>query len=288
MTRRGLFFAIATAAITACSHGVAASRPSGVARRIVSLAPSMTEALFAIGAGDRVVGRSRFCNFPLEATRLPIVGGVEPDLEAILELRPDLAVGVAGLASERLADKLRARGIQAWIPDVGSLAAIDELLVGLGQRTGHAEDAKRLVLGLDGREKDIERSVAGQPRPRVLMLISLSPVVAAGPKSFTAELIRVAGGQNVVVEGGAWPTVGFEQILALDPDLILDATVVGGDEPTNISSDSPGWRGVRAVRDGHVIAVRDERVLRAGPRIADGLAVLARALHPLAAVPEER
>jgi iron complex transport system substrate-binding protein len=285
MTRRGLLLAIAVSPIAACSRGRAPPLRAGGARRIVSLAPSMTEALFAIGAGDRVVGRSRFCDFPPAARELPIVGDVDPDLEAILELRPDLIVGLGGLTSRRLADKLAASAIDTWFPETSSLAAIDELLVGLGERVRRTQEAKRVVLELDAHEQAIERSVAGQPRPRVLLVVSLAPVVAAGPKSFADELIRGAGGENVVVEGGAWPMVGFERIVDLDPDAVLDATVVGGGDVTRITPKAPGWGGLRAVGEGHVVAIRDERVLRAGPRIADGLAVLARALHPEATVP---
>jgi cobalamin transport system substrate-binding protein len=285
MTRRRLLGAMAAWAIAACARGEAAGLPAAGARRIVSLAPSTTEALFAIGAGDRVVGRERFSDFPPEARALPIVGDVEPDLEAILELRPDLVVGVGGLTSERLTDRLGARGIPTWFPASSSLAAIDELLLGLAERTGHGQDGKRLAQALDEREHAIQRSVAGEPRPRVLLAVSLAPVVAAGPKSFADELIRCAGGENVIADGGAWPTVGFERIVDLDPDLVLDGTGVGKDEVTHMTPQAAGWSGIRAVREGHVVPIRDERILRAGPRIAEGLGALARLLHPHAPVP---
>jgi iron complex transport system substrate-binding protein len=284
MTARWLF-AIAIGAIVACSRGEASPAVADEAHRIVSLAPSMTETLFAIGAGDRLVGRSRFCEFPPEAAKVPIVGDVHPDLEAILELRPELVVGIDGLTSARLVDELRARGVPTWFPKTSSLAAVDELLVGLGARVGHAQEARRLAAALDAREEAIGRSVAGESRPRVLQVVSLSPVVAAGPKSFADDLIRLAGGRNVLVEGGPWPTLGFERIVDLDPDVILDATVLGQSATTRITPETPGWNGLRAVRGGHVVPVDDERVLRAGPRIAEGLAVLARVLHPHVELP---
>jgi iron complex transport system substrate-binding protein len=287
MTRRRLLVALAATvagALAGCAKGRAAGLRAGGARRIVSLNPSTTEGLFAIGAGDRVVGRSRFCDFPPEARALPVVGDVEPDLEAILELRPDLVVGLGGLISMQLEGKLNTRGISAWFPDSRSLAAIDELLLGLGERAGHAEDAQRLTSALDARERAIEQAVAGEPHPSVLMVVSLAPVIAAGRESFAGELIRKAGGEDVIAEGGAWPTVGFERIAGLDPDVIVDATEVGA-PATRITPQSPGWSGLRAVRQGHVVPIPDERVLRAGPRIADGLAVLARLLHPAATIP---
>jgi iron complex transport system substrate-binding protein len=285
MTRRVWLWAIVVATIAACSRGEAPAMRLGGARRIVSLNPSTTEVLFAIGAGDRVVGRSRYCDYPPEAAALPVVGDVEPNLEAILELEPDLVVALGGVTSERLAEKLGARGIPTWFAYSNSLKAIDGLVVGLGERAGHAEAARRLVDRIDARERAIERSVAGEPRPRVLMVVSVAPVVVAGPKSFAAELIRLGGGENVIVDGEAWPAVGFERILELDPDVVVDATDVTSGAVTRITVDAPGWGGVRAVREGHVVTIRDEQVLRAGPRIADGLAVLARAIHPGVAVP---
>jgi iron complex transport system substrate-binding protein len=300
---RRVVLAIAAVAIAACARPspptpVASDSPptpvaseggvvrAGGARRVVSLAPSTTEALFAIGAGDRVVARSRFCDFPPEARALPIVGDVEPDLEAVIGLRPDLVVGVGGLTSDRVAARLGDRGIPAWFPVSGSLAAIDALLLGLGERTGRVEEARRVASAIDARERAIEASVAGEPRPRVILVVSLAPVVAAGPKSFADELIAAAGARNVVSEGTAWPILGFERLIDLDPDIVLDAAETDADfAGTRIDADAPGWRGLRAVRGGRVVPVRDERVLRAGPRIAEGLAVLARALHPRAVIP---
>jgi iron complex transport system substrate-binding protein len=281
----GAFGVASLAGLGACSRAGAEPRRATGARRIVSLAPSMTEALFAIGAGDRVVGRSRFCNFPPEARPLTVVGDVEPDLEAVLALDPDLVVGVDGLSSGRLAANLAARHVSTWFPFAGSLGAVDAVIVGLGERVGHAEDARGLVRALDEREGAIARAVAGAPRPRVLMVVALGPVVVAGPKSFAHELIRYAGGENAVPDGDAWPTLGFEKIVDLDPDVVIDATLVGTDEATRIGPGSAGWRAVGAVQAGRVLAMRDERVLRAGPRVGEGLAVLARMLHPRAAVP---
>jgi iron complex transport system substrate-binding protein len=284
---RYVFLAVAVCAIAACSRPdrePPAGFDAGGARRVVSLAPSVTEALFAIGAGDRLVGRSRFCDFPPEAKSVPIVGDVEPDLEAILELKPDLVVGVGGLTSERLAVKMGARGIPTWFSDANSLTAIGGLLRDLGARTGHEQDASRLAQSLDARERAIERSVAGAPRPRVLFVVSLAPIIAAGPDSFANEMIQDAGGDNAVAEGGAWPAIGFERIVEMDPDVVLDATM-GIESVTRITVQAPGWNSLRAVREGRVVPIHDERILRAGPRIAEGLAVLAHILHPEATIP---
>jgi iron complex transport system substrate-binding protein len=286
MTRGARAVAVAAiAAGIACAKG--RDTPSaGEAHRIVSLGPATTEALFAIGAGDRVVARSRYCDWPPEATRLPAVGGMEPDVEAILQLAPDLVVGPSGQWSGRFSETMHARGIATWFPDeIASLAGVDALLLALGDRSGHAAEARALDAQIDAREAAIERATASAARVRVLLVVGVAPVVVAGPRTFADDLLRHAGAANAVAEGTAWPVLGFERAVELDPDVILDASGAesGGGAP--ITPTTPGWSGVRAVREGHVVPLHDERVLRPGPRIAEGLAVLAHALHPEAAIP---
>jgi iron complex transport system substrate-binding protein len=244
---------------------------------VVSLAPSTTEALFAVGAGARVVGRSAYCDYPPEATKLPAVGGVEPDIEAILELQPDLVVGLSSVSTSRAAEKLAAHGISTWFPVTDSLAEIDSMLVGMGMRTGHASEARRVVAGLDAQVRGVEDAVAPQPHPRVLLVVGVAPIVVAGPGSFADELVRRAGATNSVADGSPWHAIDVERVAELDPDVILDAGSAGG---ARITAQTPGWRSLRAVREGHVLRLNDDRVLRAGPRVGDGVAVLARLLHP--------
>jgi iron complex transport system substrate-binding protein len=272
-----LVLAMMGLAVVACSRG--ASSAPAVAKRVVSLGPATTEGLFAIGAGVRMVGRSRYCDYPPEATKLPAVGGIEPDLEAILQLHPDLVVGPSGVWSTRFAKTLEERGIATWFPaEITSLDGVDAMLLALGDRTGTRPGAEQVVATLHQREASISAAVAGKPRPRVLFVVGLSPVVVAGPASFADDLIRRAGGTNAMTDGGGWPAVSFERLVELDPDVILDSGEENG--PTQITPRSPGWSGVRAVREGHVVSLHDERVLRPGPRVAEGLAVVAHALHP--------
>lgn len=282
MTRRGvLAAATALATIAACSRGHALPQAGRDARRVVSVSPATTETLFAVGAGDRVVGRSRFCDWPPEASRLPAVGGViDANFEAIAELEPDLVVGGPGPSSTKLAGRLEALGIATWFPAIESFDAIDAMILGMGDRTGHAEQAHHVVEDVHARAREVERSVAGAPAPHVLMVLDVAPVVATGPKDFVDELIRRAGGVNVLASGAPWQTLSFEEIVDLDPDVVVDASLANGGGASRVTAQAPGWKDVRAVREGHVVAISDARVLRPGPRVAEGLDVLARALHP--------
>ncbi len=258
----------------------------GTAVRIVSLTPSTTETLFAIGAGERVVGRSRYCDYPPEAAALPQIGGyVDPSYEAILALRPDLVTGARGPAGAALTERLEARGISTFFPKTESFAEIDAMILGVGARTGRSAEAKAKVEALDARVVAIEKAVASRPRVRVLLVFGLQPLSVAGPSSFADEMIRRAGGTNAVAEGGGYPTLGIERVHSLDPDVVVNAAIAESHGSERIGKDTPGWAKVRAVKQNRVVSVTDESILRPGPRIADGLATLARALHPDVAIP---
>jgi iron complex transport system substrate-binding protein len=262
----------------------------GVARRVVSLSPSTTEALFAIGAGDAVVGRSRYCDFPPQAASVPSVGGyVDPNLEAVLGLAPALVTGARGPAGPAFVDRLAARGIATYFPVTESFAGIDAMITGLGQRTGHEDRAARVVAALTARLAEVARAVESRPLTRTLLVFGIDPIVAAGPKGFAAEMLRAAGGENVVTEGDAYPTLGIERVLVLAPDVVVDAAAeeagASRGAATSRIATAPGWRELAAVRAGRVVLLHDERVLRPGPRAGEGAAVLARALHPDVAIP---
>jgi iron complex transport system substrate-binding protein len=291
MTRRQAAAVLAVAALAACSRKAGSSNGgaparSGEARRIVSVSPSTTEALFAIGAGDRVVGRSRYCDWPPEAAKLPVVGGVvDVDLEAVVQLAPDLVVGTPGPASARLAEKLASFDVATWFPGIESLAAVDALILGLGERTGHASGARAVVDRIAAQTAAVERALTGEAPTRALTVVDVSPVVAAGPGDFLDEMVRRAGGINALASGAPWQTLDFEQIAGLDPEVVLDVSYANGGGASRITPAMPGWSDVRAVREGRVVTLDDERVLRPGPRVGEGLALVARALHPHAPVP---
>lgn len=260
--------------------------PSASRPRVVSLSPSTTEVLFAIGAGDMAVGRSRYCDYPKEALALPQVGGyVDPNLEAILALEPTLVTGARGPSGRALVDALGARGVPWYFPETESLAQIDAMILGLGARTQHDAGANALVERMHARVAAVEAAVAGLPRARVLLVFGLEPIVVAGPQSFPDEMLSHAGAINVVREGKGYPALGMETVLALAPDVVLNAAIAEAHGAERIGTSSPGWRELKAVKEGRVVALTDESVLRPGPRVGEGLAALARGVHPEAKIP---
>jgi iron complex transport system substrate-binding protein len=289
MNRRAFVLAaLGGVAMVGCSRrdrADSADADRAEARRVVSVTPATTEALFAVGAGDRVVGRSRFCDWPAEAARVPVVGGyTDADLEAILGQTPDLVVGAFGPSSARLTAQLDARGVRSWFPELTSCATIEAMIDGIGDRTANTATARGVVARMRSELDAVRDAVATLSPVRVLLVVSLSPIVVTGLASFLDELVGRARAVNVVTSGPPWQTLGAEQVVELHPDLVLDATADPGG-PGRVDRDAPGWRQVAAVREGHVAGVNDSRVLRPGPRVAAGLAVLARAIHPDAVLP---
>lgn len=278
LRRRAFLAAGLLATATACRKQAAAS---SVAKRVVSISASTTEALFAIGAGPLVVGRSRYCDHPPEARAVPSIGGyVDPSLEAILALSPDLVVGARGPIGPGIVRTLEERGIATWFPETERIDGIHAMIEGLGARTGRDPEARALVAAMRARRDAITRALAGVTPRRTLLLFEKKPISVAGPGSFPDEMLRLAGGTNVVVDGAAYATLSLEKVLALDPDVILDAEM--GDAPAKFDET---WKPVRAIRDGHVVRLADEAVLRPGPRVLDGVATIARALRPSIVVP---
>lgn len=269
------------AALAGCTQKKAPEAEAGAPTRIVSLGPATTEGLFAIGAGPHVVGRSRFCDKPPEAQALPSIGGlIDPNLEAILALRPGLVVGVRGPAGASLVAALEARGVRTYVPEVESKAQIVELIHGLGERAGCVAGAAAAIAKLEQTLAQVRASVVGRPSPRALLLFGRSPLVAAGSRSFSDEMLALAGLQNACVSRERYPTLELERVLAIDPDVLLDASMEGDDAAFFSGA---GWPRVRAVRERRVLRVTDVDVLRPGPSMANGVATLARMVHEMGA-----
>lgn len=280
-----------------CGRGATKRAPSNTPR-VVSLSPSTTETLFAVGAGEFVVGRSRFCDFPPDATKLPVVGGfVDVSLEATLGLAPTLVVGARGPGGRAIVDALEARGIKTYFPRTETVAEIEEMVVGVGERVGRAAEASALVTSMRADRAALSAAVQSAPRRRVLLLFGLSPIVGAGPLGFPHEILTMSGCENVLARGDgpktAYPTLSFEQVLAADPDVIvLTSAMAGGADAGGAGGEGPGlpssWQACRAVRAGQVVSVPGDELLRPGPRIASGQRRLMKAIFPGLPLPPVR
>ena len=250
------------------------------ARRIVSLAPSITESLFALGAGDQVCGVTDYCNYPPEAARKPHVGGmINPSIEAVVGLEPDLIVlSMEGNVREDFT-RLTSFGFPAYVSNPRTLEGIYRSLNALGVLTGREDSARHLVSALRQREQAVRKTVQGTPPVRVLLIVSLQPLMCAGGKTFVDELIGAAGGENSGRNAmGTYPAYSREQVIADDPEVILvmsDAMAPGN----SIAGLFPEWGTVRAVRNHRVFRLNGDLLSRPGPRALDALELLYHTFH---------
>jgi iron complex transport system substrate-binding protein len=259
-------------------------RLEGPPQRIISMVPSHTEKVCALGACERLVGRDTWSDHPAEVLRLPDLGSAfSPDLEALVALKPDLVLvdQFSGAAQA-----LEALGLSVYAGTPQTLEALFEYLSIIGAMLGEGARAEALVAAIRGEMAAISATVieylAGAPAPRVFYEVDPSPY-SVGPSSFIGGLLELAGAQNIVPGGlGDFPLLDPELIVLANPEVILLA-----DAPYGVSAasllDRPGWAQLAAVRDGRVVEfsqVQTDLVSRTGPRVAQALRVLAEALHP--------
>lgn len=243
--------------------------------RIISIAPSVTEILYAVGAQARLVGVSSADDYPSDVRYRPKVGGVQLDFERIASLRPDLVIGVASLQRSNL-ERLRAMGIRVLAIDPKSLSDTYEAILLIGRVVGREAQARAVVAQMQARERDVLlRTMRSRGIPRVYVEVWDQPFLTAGRGTFVDDLLRRARGRNVFGDLEGWPQVNEEQILLRDPEVVL---VLHGDADRVLRR--PAWRSMRAVREGRVHALVTAWVARPGPRLVLGLEQIARLLHP--------
>jgi len=244
-------------------------------RRIVSVAPSVTEILFALGLDSRIVGVSSADDTPAEQVAgRPRVGGVTLDVERIISLRPDLILGVASLQRGQL-ERLIALRLPVVAVEARTLPDLYAQVQQIGQVTGAPDQAARLIGTMRRKEHAVAAALRGRPRRHVYVEISAEPMMTAGAGTFVSDLVMRAGGVNVFADVTGWPLVSEEAVLRRNPEVIV-AAYPGGRRLIA----RRGWDRIRAARAGRVGEVDASLLSRPGPRIVDGLRSLAAIIHP--------
>ncbi len=268
-------------AITLTDDGGRSVRLARPARRVISLIPSATETLVALGATDRIIGRTRYDVAPEVATRPSVGGGLDPSIEAIVALHPDLVIGWENDKRQQVREKLATLGIPVFSLRTEDTTDVFRNVATLGQMTGRDSAAVALSATIRREFDDVRRSVAGQPRPRVFYIVFNDPPMTAGPRTFIAQLIGVAGAESIFPDvTQLWPTVAMEEIVRRAPDVVVvPRDTSRGDALTDLRARG-GWRAVGAVRAGHVVTVSANLVNRPGPHIGEAARALRDAFHP--------
>ncbi len=250
-------------------------------QRIVSLAPSNTEILFALGLADRVVGVDKYSNYPSEAARKPQISDYSStNLEQVLATEPDLILA-AGITSRDVIAAFESRGLAVVVLDPPTLDGVFGDISLLGQ-VADVNGAAATVRGdLESRLATLTARLAtASTRPRVFFELDATQFFTVGPKSFIDDLIARAGGANIAADAAtAYPKLSAEQIIAKDPEIIILSDEGYGATVATVGT-RPGWAGISAVKNGRVVAIDPDLTNRPGPRVLDALEQLARAIHP--------
>lgn len=244
--------------------------------RAVSLAPNLTEIVFAVGAGDKLVGVTTFCDYPAEALKIQKIGDTQtPNIENIIALKPQIVLVSTASQMENFSQTLEQQGITVFVTDPNGLEDIYKTVYQVGEIFGYGEKAREIVGDLKRRVADVEARTTSSIDTKVFLQISKEQLFTVGRDSFMTDLISRAGGASVTSNvATAYPKISKETALALNPDAIILSDSEDNREPNDVFRNSP------AVKNGKIFKINAELLSRPGPRIVDGLEQMAKALHP--------
>ncbi len=259
---------------------------TGTPQRIVSLAPSITEILFEIGAGGQVVGRTDYCDYPEEVKDLPSIGGFSAEamsLETIISLEPDLVIG-GSIYQAEVIKTLQDAGIKAFVSQPANLAEIKDSLGLIGKITGHVDEATASADEMQARIDSVTEAVSVVPadqRPMVFYEVWHEPLMSANGSTVVGELIDLAGGVNLFADmPDEYPTISVEQIVEVDPQFIIGPSSHGDQMTAEVIGKREGWGNLSAVKNNAIYIVDGNIVSHASPRIVIVLEEFAKILHP--------
>jgi iron complex transport system substrate-binding protein len=249
-------------------------------QRIVSLAPSVTEILYAVGAADRVIAVTQFCDYPPEAALKPKVGGARPSIESLLSLKADLILTPRAFIDPALIDKLEQLKITTYVMEAKTVEDVLSHLHTIGRILDRSAAATQLTAELRRRIQLVKERTDGLPKPRLLYVLNSEPLMTVGPGSFIHHLIELAGAENVgAMTGLAYPRISMEYVLKQDPEVLLFPVGALEGIPEKEQQEWQRWQGMSAVRTKRLYHIDSALMDRPGPRIVEGLERLAAILH---------
>ena len=251
-------------------------------RRVISLAPSITEIVYALEQGDRLKGVTRCSDYPREATKLPRIGYyVRLDIERIVALNPDLCIATKDGNPKAIIARLESLKIPVYVVNPHDLDTILETILEIGTILNAGERAKTLATRMHTRIQRVKSRVAQvNYRPRVFFQIGISPIVSAGTDTFIHELIELAGGINLAQGRLAYPRFSREQVLALEPEVFIITSMSRQAVFEQVKAEWRRWPNIPAVRDERIFLVDSDLFDRPSPRLVSGLELLFRLIHP--------
>jgi len=253
--------------------------------RIVSMAPSITEIVFALGLGEKVVGVSDFCDYPPEAAKRPKVGGlVNPNVEAVIALEPDLVIALPNATHENTYRSLRQLGIKMLSLPNDTIADLYATVETIGQEAGAEAAAAEMIKGLQEKFAEVGSRVADRPKRRVMFIVGMDPLFVAGKGTFINDLIGIAGGENIAGDSSMkYPQLSIEQVVSKAPEVIFYTSLnfeLTGDQEKQAEKVWSAYSTIPAVKEGRIHGLVADHVTLPGPRLRIGIEEMARAIHP--------
>ena len=251
-------------------------------KRVVSLAPNLTETIYALGLEERLAGDTDYCDTPPAAKLKPHVGGAQnPSLEAIVALHPDLVLATTSINRIETVEGLAKVGVAVYTTDPQTVRGMLESTARIAGLMGAEAQGAALVAKLQARLDAVAARLADVPQVHALFVVWEDPLITIGQNTFIADALRWAGAESVILSQQKWPRVSFEEVVRLQPDYIVFASNhagFGAEELGTLRS-RDAWKQLRAVELGH-IAVISEEINRPSPGLVDAIEQLAREVHP--------
>ncbi len=250
--------------------------------RVIALAPSITEIIYDLGQEKRLVGVTQFSTYPSEAESLPRVGSyIRLDIEKIISLKPDLCLATKDGNPKHIIDKIVSLGIPVYVINPRNLQQIMDAITSLGSLLHAKQAAAELVIDMEKRIGQVQARVKkGNRKPRIFFQIDAEPLFSAGSNTFIHELIELAGGINTTAGKVSYPRYSWEDIILLQPEIVLISSMAGGLKPEYLVKSWERWALLSAVKNSQIYVVDAELFDRPTPRLVDGLETIAAIIHP--------
>lgn len=252
------------------------------AKRIISLAPSITEILFALGVRQEIIGVTNFCDYPEDVTTKPRIGGfVNPDVEKIVSLKPDLVVAIADGNRWDTIERLSDLGLPIYTVDPKGFDGVIRTIRNIGEIIGKGEEARTLIRRMMEKREKVVTLTRSLHRPAVFFQVGDAPVITVGKGTLANDLIRLAGGRSISEnEPLSYPPYSIETILSKAPEIIIFSAMDNRKNYSDLIRRWQTWKSIPAVKSNSIFVIDSNLVDRPAPRIVEGLEALARMIHP--------
>lgn len=252
------------------------------ARRIISLAPSVTEILFALGLNEEIAAVTNYCDYPKAVLNKPRIGGfINPSIEKIVSLKPDLIITTRDGNRWETIHRLSDLGFSVYLIDPMSFYGVTKTIYHVGGMVGREEESKKIVVNMISKKEEIAARTKSLPKPKVFFQIGYAPIITVGRETLADDLIRLAGGKSISEnELISYPLYSIETILSKAPEVIMISSMDRNKDYMNLVEKWRNWKSIPAVRMNTIHVIDSNLVDRPTPRIVEGLEALAKMIHP--------